>query len=260
MREQKASVPSLVDFLSNLSHSQQVVLTDNRNRQRVVKLLDDLIAEESANTFFTAINDPDVPAKYADMVAKWRKLAMVLGYNGPVVWQVKLGFTFKHHAPKAGPCWQDWDYLQDWKLHYDASTIDSLVFFIPRIVGTNRSTQGQVELLATFRQQYDLPANHLTSFGSVALLAGLVLANFKRNGERVPLYSCRVRTDTFNAVDGTRLLLKFGESGLFCEPHRGWDDKGYEYIGIFPLGVEPIQTASGTQDRSHSSVVAGDYE
>lgn len=258
MREQKASVPSLVDFLSSLSHAQQVALTDNRHRQEIIRTLDGFLIKEAENTFFTIINDPDVPAQFVATVAKWRKLASDLGYDGPVAWRVKAGFTLKQHAPAAGPCYNKWAYLQNWNLRNDEPTTDSLVFFIPRIVGTSKNASEQVKVLAELRQQYKLPANHLTSFGSAALLAGLILANFKRKGERAPLNHCWVRTDTLRA-GGNRLSLGiFDEAGLYCGRRWFWDDNRIDGVGVFPLGVE--LAADEELDRSHSSVVAGDYE
>ncbi|MEK7508345.1 MAG: hypothetical protein AAB568_00625 [Patescibacteria group bacterium] len=255
MREPKASVPSLVDFLSSLSYAQQVALTDNRRRERIVNLLDALIGEEAANTFFTIVNDPDVPARLAETGANWRKLASDIGHDGPVAWSVKHGFTLKKHAPEAGPCYEKWAYLQNWNLKNDEPTADSLVFFIPRIVGTTwKYAQEQVGILADLRKQYQLPENHLTSFGSAALLAGLILANFKHKGERAPLNRCWVHTDTLDE-GGNRLNLgHFNEAGLGCGDIRFWVN--YRFggsIGVFPLGIEPV-------GREYSSVVAGDYE
>lgn len=207
MREQKASVPSL---------------------------------KEAENTFFTSINDPDVQARFAATVAKWRKLASDLGYDGPVAWRVKAGFTLKQHAPEAGPCYKKWAYLQDWNLRNDEPTTNSLVFFIPRLVGTSENAKEQIETLVKLRKQYQLPANHLTSFGSAALLAGLILANFKRKGERVPFNRCWARTDTID-TGGYRLNLgSFDETGLYCFDFWDWDVRRDGSIGVFPLGVEAL--------------------
>jgi len=189
------------------------------------------------NTFFTAISDKDAPARFADAVAKWRKLASDFGYTGPVLWQVKAGFTLKKHAPLAGPCYKQFGYLQDWSLQNDEPTVDSMVFFIPRIVATEKDTEEQKQALAKLRKKYGLPKSHCSSFGSAALVSGLILAHFKRTGERAPLNSNWVRTESLFA-GGDRLNLgRFDESGLYCD-YCSWDGHRHGYLGVFPLGVE----------------------
>lgn len=221
----------------------KLLLDGKRAPEEVCEVLQAIVSEKKAvadNTFFTIVNDPDVPARFAAAVANWRKLASDLGYNGPVVWPVKAGFTLKQHAPAAGPCYEKWASLQDWQLKNDEPTTDSLAFFIPRIVGTRQKAKEQTETLVKLREQYQLPANHLTSFGSVALLAGLILANFKRKGERAPLNRCWVRTDTLDA-GGLRLRLGgFGEAGLDCDNDWRWSDDRNDNLGVFPLGVETL--------------------
>ncbi len=116
-------------------------------------------------------------------------------------------------------------------------TADSMVFFIPRIVATEKNAEEQKKALAKLRKKYSLPENHLFSFGSAALVSGLILAHFKRTGERAPLNSNWVRTDTLYA-DGHRLYLgDFDEVGLYCD-FFSWDDYRSVYLGVFPLGVE----------------------
>ncbi len=234
----KASFNAIATLILNLSEEEQLALVDKADKFK--KFASDLVREVVDNIFFTAIDDRDVPAKFADAVAKWRKLASDLGYDGPVVWSVKAGFTLKQHAPAAGPCYEKWDYLQNWKLQNDEPTADSLVFFIPRIVGTSKNANEQKTALAELRRQYNLPTNHLTSFGSAALLAGLILANFKRKGERAPLNCCWVRTDTFHA-GGFRLNLgDFDGQGLGCGSDWIWGDDRDDRLGVFPLGVETL--------------------
>ena len=106
--------------------------------------------------------------------------------------------------------------------------------------GTSENSKEQAETLAKLREQYQLPANHLASFGSAALLAGLILANFKRKGERAPLNRCWARTDTFFA-GGNRLILgDFDEFGLYCDYYWDWDGRHDDDFGVFPLGVETL--------------------
>jgi hypothetical protein len=78
-------------------------------------------------------------------------------------------------------------------------------------------------------------AHHLSGFGSVALVASLIFAEFKRSGTRVPLDASYVRTDIY--YDNVALSLgDFEAEGLDC--NFWWDaDRGSD-IGAFALGVE----------------------
>jgi len=197
-----------------------------------------LVRAAVENTFFTAISDKDAPARFADAVAKWRKLASDLGYTGPVLWQVKAGFTLKKHAPLAGPCYKRFGYLQNcWSLQNDEPTVGSMVFYIPRIVATEKNTEEQKQALAKLRKKYGLPESHLSSFGSAALVSGLILAHFKRTGERAPFNRNWVRTDTLRTDDYRLGLGDFDEDGLYCD-HCRWGDGCGVSLGVFPLGVE----------------------
>lgn len=187
---------------------------------------------------FVRIPDGRLPRRFWGPLPAWRGLARHLGYEGPVAWLVRRGFTLKQHAPKSGPCFENFAYLQDQELRNDEPTKNSIVFWIPRILPNSdeRSVDVQKALLADLRQRYDLPATHLASFGSASLLAGLILAHFKLTGERVPLDHRWVRTDTLYYPDGYRLRLgNFGEHGLICG-HWG-EDHGSD-LGCFALGAE----------------------
>ncbi|OGL88464.1 hypothetical protein A3H75_01135 [Candidatus Uhrbacteria bacterium RIFCSPLOWO2_02_FULL_51_9] len=176
--------------------------------------------------------------KVDHVLGAWRRLAESLDYTGPVVWQVKAGFTLKHHAPQAGPCCNGFQYLQDWNFT-DEPTKDGLVFFIPRLLtdSVEKNVCEQGALLKETRNRYELPDHHLTSFGSSSILAGLILAHYKATNECVPLNKFWTRSDTLIA-DTYRLRLgDFGEYGLFCG-YWGWDGRRYDGLGCFPLGVE----------------------
>lgn len=197
-----------------------------------------IIREQVETLFFSPISDKDLPEELREVAVKWHRLASELGYAGLIAWKVRAGFTLKQHAPKAGPCEQNFAYLQDWRLQNDEPTKDGIVFWIPRILpnSTVKTVDEQKSLLADLRVRYDLPASHLTSFGSAALLAGLIIAHFKITGERVPLDRYWVRTDTLSA-DGHRLGLgNFDESGLCCDRCH-WGGHAGGNIGCFPLGV-----------------------
>ena len=230
----KASFNAIAAIITALSDEEQVALVDKGEEFK--EFVKGLVRAVVESTFFTAISDKDAPAHLAEAVVKWRKLASDLGYTGPVLWLVKAGFTLKSHAPLAGPCHRQFSYLQDWDLKNDESTADSTVFFIPRIIATGKDVEEQKQALAELRAKYDLPASPLNSFGPAAMIAGLILAHFKRTGERAPLNIDWVRTDTLDS-DGDRLCLGgFGEDGgLFC---GFWDDDRVAGLGVFPLGVE----------------------
>jgi hypothetical protein len=236
MKERKASWRSIVAMLNELDELELLALADHP--QAVKTLARQIRTEAVENTFFAPISDKDLAEDLREVAAKWRRLAAELGYAGPVAWKVRAGFTLKQHAPKAGPCEQNFAYLQDWELRNDEATKDSVVFWIPRLLpgSTAKTADEQTKLLSDLRQRYDLPASHLTSFGSAALLAGLILAQFKLTGERVPLDRYWTRTDALNA-DGDRLVLgAFDEQGLDCG-HYDWDDFRYGRLGCFALGV-----------------------
>jgi hypothetical protein len=234
MANRKASFNAIAALITGLSDEEQVVLVDKMSEFK--KFVADLVRTVVENTFFTHVDDKDAPAHLVGAVAKWRKLASDLGHTGPVLWAVKAGFTLKTHAPLAGPCHEKFGYLQDCNLQNDEPTVDCMVFFIPRIVATEKNAQEQTQALAELRKEYGLPEHHCASFGSAALVSGLILAHFKRMGERTPLNTDLVRTDTLDS-DGDRLGLgDFDGDGLYCSGR--WDDGRDGSLGVFPLGVE----------------------
>jgi hypothetical protein len=238
MANRKASFNAIAALITGLTDDEQLALVDKASEFK--KFVADLVRTVVENTFFTHVDDKDAPAHLVGAVAKWRKLASDLGYTGPVLWAVKAGFSLKSHAPLAGPCYEKFGYLQDWKLRNDEPTVDCMVFFIPRIVATKKNVEEQTLALAELRKEYGLPEHHCTSFGSAALVSGLILAHFKRTGERTPLNADWVRTDTLDS-DGNRLELgDFDESGLYCDDSWGGhrNDIRADGLGVFPLGVE----------------------
>jgi len=213
----------------------QMPIDDPEMRKDLVKLW-----QTWPSRHFQPLSDDQVPLKYETSLLKWLRLASRLGYIGPVVWQVRAGYILLKHAPMTGPCYKKWQHLQGWKLRNDEPTKDLLVFWIPRLVtgSKGKKPEEQTKLMAEIRSQIDLPEHHLMSFGSAALLSGLILTHYKRTGEKTPLNGEWTRTDTFHA-DGNRLPLgDFGGSGLCCGS-RDWDEGERSALGCFPLGVEP---------------------
>ncbi|MFH1088978.1 MAG: hypothetical protein V1716_00965 [Candidatus Uhrbacteria bacterium] len=90
----------------------------------------------------------------------------------------------------------------------------------------------QRQFLAETRTRLDLPAHHMSGFGKVALVAGLILAHFKITGERISLV---MRTDACDSV-GDRLCLFWLGGELIGR--WSYDVKSYGNVGVPALGVE----------------------
>ncbi|OGH83984.1 MAG: hypothetical protein A2261_03455 [Candidatus Magasanikbacteria bacterium RIFOXYA2_FULL_44_8] len=234
----KASYVSVAAMLSGLTDDELRALTEKP--EWLKKFAGDLLADAIANTFVIPLGDAEVDEQFGDAVAKWRKYAATMAYTGPVAWQVKEGFTLKTHASKAGPTCENLNYLQNWNLKNDEPTQESVVFWVPRLAekSLGKSVSEMEKLRAELRQAHNLPVAHCDRFGSVALLFALILAHFKRTGERVPLKSLCVASDTLRA-DGHRLYAGgFDEAGLRCDDW--WSDHGSADVGFFLLGVEAL--------------------
>jgi hypothetical protein len=249
MKTPKTSARALAAFTISLPDELLRELVDSNNKAQVEAFLEGLTVEREKNTYFFPVSDQDARAQFGEQiphletsVPAWRHLAAEHGYAGPILWEVREGFTLKHHAPKFGPCRQDFQYLQGWKFE-DPPSGKALVFWIPRLLhGTvKKNVQEQLGLLAEARKRYDLPEHHLSSFGQAGLLAGLILAEFRRSGDRVPLDGLWTRTDTLDS-DGDLLDLgDFGGDGLRCDCW-GWLDDRSDDLGCFPLGVEELSS------------------
>jgi len=194
------------------------------------------------------INNPKLLKQLGERMIKWRKFAIDLGYDGPVLWRIREGFTLKEHAPNAGPCYQGFEYLKNCIFENDEPTKSAYVFFVPRLIetSTDKNVDEQMALMAEMRKRYDLPEHHLTSFGSAAMLTGLVLAYFGHAGERTPLNMFWARTDTLREGRQRFAVGPFSEEGLICD-YCTWDLKRLDNLGCFPLGVEvdPPADSSG---------------
>jgi len=192
-------------------------------------------AERQAD-FFTPILDANLPEEYQAIVAKYRQLATEQGIPAthPVCYRVRAGFTLKRDAPLAGSCYDNFKYLQDWKFS-DEPTQDGYVFWVPGVLqGSVLKNVGQQrQFLTETRTRLGLPAHHLSGFGSVALVAGLILAYFKATGERISL---ELRTDTCG-TGGRRLSLYWHGGSINCEHWYG-DDDSSDNVGVPALGAE----------------------
>jgi hypothetical protein len=278
----KVSFNAIARLITSLTDEEQHAIVEEPElfKQFAAKLVADL----AANTYVVALSDSeavDLLAKnrgynFADyydqlllekylkrlreeariLVAKWRKLASDLGYTGPVAWQVRAGFTLKQHAPQAGPCYDQFDYLQDWEFKNDEPTADLIVFWVPRLLegSVSKDVEEQKVLMKDVRARYELPEHHMSSFGSAALIAGLILAHFKRTGERTPLRTYYVRTDTDHKDRGV-VLGGFDSAGIRCDHWRCVEeaDDADEEVGFFPLGVELLPAKNVPNQESQKS-------
>ena len=232
----KASFNGLAAVLMGLSEEERLALVDYP--EELKKFAGDLVIQIVQNTFFIPLSDHDVAKELAETTLNWRKLAAEMGYTGPVVWKVKEGFTLKAHAPKAGPCYENFQYLQEWNIKNDEPTKNSLAFWVPRLVqgSKNRYMNEQIAILGELRRRFNLPKHHLSCFGNLSLDSGLILAHFKRTGERTPLNGEWARTDSFlSFVD--QLGLGFEAGGLRGDGLLRSGDY-VQVVGCFPLGVE----------------------
>ena len=243
----KASFVSVVHALSNLSDEELAALADNPDL--IKEFAGKLVANNAANTYVVALSDSlAVGPEAKACVAKWRKYASDLGYTGPVVWKVKAGYTLKEHASQDKNAYNKLSHVQNRQLEHDEPTKDSLVFWVPRLAeGSNGKDIYQMkQLREELRLRYEMPPHHATTFGSIALLFALILAHFKRTGERVPadrfhaVHAFHAVSDTFLAHSDHRLFAgNFDDYGLLCED---WDEKrAHHCVGFFLLGVQELQ-------------------
>lgn len=197
-------------------------------------------------SFVEPIENAAVPERFQSLVEKYTRLGLQFDYSGPVAWHIRQGFTLKFHAPQAGHCYQNLKYLADWPFE-DVPTEVMLAFWLPRLLTQTlaKTAGGQCEALSKLRTRLDLPGNHLTSFGSAALLSALILAEFRRSGQFIPAFGEEwqwARTSTRRMDDDMLLCLGgFDRQGLYCDR---WDDASYfSNLGVFALGVEKLEPA-----------------
>ncbi|MFA5124447.1 MAG: hypothetical protein WC473_01285 [Patescibacteria group bacterium] len=251
MAERKASAAALLAALNGLSDEEMLALADNSGKLK--KFCGALVAEEIANTFCVPLSDNELQKQFpqfADRLAPWRKLAAEMNYSGPVSWLVKQGFTLKKHASIVGPCNNNLNYLQGWNFN-DAPTDDVIIFWVPRLApkSTGKDIKTMEAHRAELKKRYELPGDHATYFGSIQILFAIILAHFKRSGERVPL-------DLLYAASGTlfvggRLVAGVFSStgGVGCDC---WREDGNGCVGFFLLGVEKVSQDSVLQQTQQT--------
>lgn len=225
----------------DLARFRKRLLKEPELRRQLATLIIERPAVVPYIEYFTPVMDDDVTMEHQPVLAKYRSLATEWGVPATtaICYLVRAGFTLKAHAAKAGPCVENFQYLQDLKFP-DEPTRDCLVFWVPRLVpkSTHRTTDEQMQFLADLRKRMALPEHHLNSFGSAALDAGLILAHHKAAGSQVPLNGLVTRTDSCDATGG-RLHLGWNEAQLDCGK---WAPSGSRnsIFGVFALGVETL--------------------
>lgn len=213
------------------------------------KLLQVVGSDDSSVPYFTRlVSEAEIvstlSAKMSESEAgqlvenSWKCSVDHFGYHGSPFWLARAGFTLKLHAPKLGPCHQDFHYLQSWDIEGDVPTTDSVVFCPPRLLPNSlgKSVDRQNALLAKLREKFGLPAYFFKSFGDPSTLSGIILTNYRQTGERVPFDKLYARTDA-RIRGGDRLSLGyFVRDGLLCA-YWYWDVDGDDDRGCFAPGV-----------------------
>ena len=89
------------------------------------------------------------------------------------------------------------------------------------------------------RTHYNLPENHCDRFGSIALLAALIMAHFKRTGKLALSNNFFVVSDSFDECDWHFFCGFYDPNSIDIEiwPKLNCSSDG---IGFFLLGVEEI--------------------
>jgi len=238
--DRTASAAALLAALNGLSDEEILAMADNPGKLK--EFLGGLVAEEIANTFCVALSDNELQKQFPQLVDRlvpWRKLAAELNYSGPVVWLIKQGFTLKKTAPIVGSCNDKLNYLQGWSFE-DKPTEDLIVFWVPRLApkSTGKDIKTMEAHRAELKKRYELPGDHANYFGTIQVLFAIILAHFKRSGERVPLDLLYAASDAL--LGGYRLIAGdfYSSDGLFCDL---WDENGRGDVGFFLLGVEKIE-------------------
>ena len=204
--------------------------------------------------YFVPVADAKVPAKHRETLAKYRRLAAEHDVPGTasVCFRVKAGFTlkeFRKYNHVLEPYYCSSLVETSYEVLAEIATTDCLVFWVPRLaLGSKNKTAGQQKkLLSGIRKRLGLPAYHLSCFGQVGLLVGLILAHYKETGVRIPRHKECARTDSVDKEarkkhQGKYIHLNefapYEKAGLTCfnnDPHDV-DDR----LGVFALGIEAL--------------------
>lgn len=173
--------------------------------------------------YFTPLDSNDIPRKYGDLPENAGLLAYQLEYpNHTILWRVRTGYTLERD-----PLAPD-DDLDNPDLQDEPPTQDSIVLFIPRVVGHNLSGERQIAYLNSLFAKYNLPP--VNGFGSASLVLGLIRSSEQKTDSSTG--SCWVRTDSTSARTVPIVLRSVGETIEYQD--RKLDSSARD-VGVFPL-------------------------
>lgn len=176
-------------------------------------------------------------AEARQIVSGFRRKARAVGVADTVKIhaEVQPNYLFKRDMPQLGPCWEDFQYLQDWNFP-DPPTEHAFVSWIPAPLAgsTGKNVSEQTAMVTAFKTEAGLPVWYEVSFGTVNHIAGLALAHFNATGQD-PFDGLIVRTDTC-VSDGGRLELSWDEGRLHCG-YWDWVEYRSPRLAVFALGV-----------------------
>jgi len=232
--------------MGRLSEEELLALIDNPGR--VQQFAFGLLTETQMNTIVTPMADDDIPVELQEIAGKWRNLAVNCMYAGPIAWRVKAGFRpdndcmFGYFNPKSKA------------IHFSGRcftclpTVDGIYFWIPRLIRDcfNKTYTEQTHCLAELAKSYHLPEDHGYGIwpGDLSLVVALVLAHFKRSGDRIPGKGKFARLHTQHTVKDTLsresyLRISVGDfvrdKKLSCISKFGDDDRDPD-LSCFPVG------------------------
>ena len=212
---------------------------------------------KASGGYFAPINESDSLSDDLQVVyGDWQVLAESLDYSGPICWKVKAGFSMKQ-VSGLGLYKKKFKHL-DVEDFRSKPTEAGVVFWIPRLLPEK---YGQEELDLGSVQQYQ-ESNfdwvnsefdiELTSFGSLALLSGLIHNYQKVSGKRVPLSKCSAITDNVTIDAHNVHIGQYNADGLDCIGNL--IDPKCEDAGFFPLQFVPESHVMSDEDNDNDRV------
>lgn len=193
MRKPTVTAKAIADLVAALDNDELHELTAGEHRLLIRGFLGRLVQsrlESEKREFFSPLADLEVPVRLRPVIGTWRSLAIQLEYSGIVAWKVRAGFDLRTREFDLSWPRHSGSRRRVVELENIATTINSIVFWVPRLVPNSlgKETDQLKGVLALLHQSFSLPNHHLSGFGGAELIAGLILAHFKRTGERVPLH------------------------------------------------------------------------
>ncbi len=144
------------------------------------------------------------------------------------------GITFKQHIPLLGPCWKDFQYIQDPKVwdFPDPPTEHCLISWIPVPLATGRDATDDALVVTSMKNTLGLGDKHIVSSGLTVHLAGMLFAHYQATGQVV--FGDRIIHTHTCFADGRRIGLNWQWEKLAC---WSWDGVRCGNRAVFLLGV-----------------------